>query len=240
MLKPWLKFFRVVNLPTVPGDVLAGAAAVLSANGGMTVFWAPAAACVAGVLLYLFGLADNDIVGARTDAGRPIPDGEISMRAAQIARGLCLFGALVVGSQANLPPAWWVSAFLLTAAVVVYNRTKWPLMMGLCRGLNVLCGGLCLATRFRHMEGVPDNGRLELVCLFAVWTVYIAIVTKYSEGEEADEAKRRRVGFLIGAIVYLQLIALIVFPVKPFLIAGAVLLIALRLMKRLLPEVSAS
>ena len=55
-----------------------------------------------------------------------------------------------------------------------------------------------------------------------------------------DAAKKRRVGFLIGAIVYLQLIALIVFPVKPFLVAGAVLLIVLRLMKRFLPEVSAS
>ena len=81
---------------------------------------------------------------------------------------------------------------------------------------------------------------LALAAVVLVWTGYIAAVTKYSEGEEADEAKRRRVGFLIGAIVYLQLIALIVFPVKPFLIAGAVLLIALRLMKRLLPEVSAS
>lgn len=27
MLKSWLKLFRVVNLPTVPGDVLVGVAA---------------------------------------------------------------------------------------------------------------------------------------------------------------------------------------------------------------------
>ena len=240
MLKTWLKFFRVVNLPTVPGDVLVGAAAVMSANGGMPGLGAPVAACVAAVFLYMFGLADNDIVGAKTDVGRPIPDGRISLPVARIACGLCLFGALIVGSLANLPPAWWVASFLLATAIVVYNRTKQPLVMGLCRGLNVLCGGLCFATQYRHMQGVPSEGRVELVCLLAVWTVYIAAITKYSEGEEMDAEKKRRVGFLIGAIVYLQLIALLVFPVKPFLVAGAVLLIVLRLMKRCLPGVSAS
>ena len=29
-MKAWLRLFRVVNLPTVPGDVLVGAAAVLT------------------------------------------------------------------------------------------------------------------------------------------------------------------------------------------------------------------
>ena len=229
-MKAWLKFFRVVNLPTVPGDVLVGAAAVMTASGWASGLRAPTAACVASIFLYMFGLADNDIVGAKTDVGRPIADGQISPGAARWARGLCLFAALIAGSLANLPPAWWVVAFLLSVAIVVYNRTKWCLMMGLCRGLNVLCGGFCLAMCCH----------LELACLFVLWTLYIAAVTKYSEGEEADEAKKRRVGFLIGAIAYLQLIALLVFPVKTFLVTGAVLLIVLRLTKRFLPEVSAS
>lgn len=239
-MKAWLRFFRAVNLPTVPGDALAGAAAVMSANGWTAGSLAPAAVCVAGVFLYMFGLADNDIIGAGKDSGRPIPQGEISLVAARIARGLCLLGALIVGALANLPPAWWVVAVLLAVSSVVYNRTKWCLAMGLCRGLNVLCGGLCFATRFRHMQGIPSEGRLELGCLFVLWTAYITVVTKYSEGEESDALKKRRVGFLIGAIVYLQLAALLVFPVKPFLVAGAVLLVLLRLMRRFLPEVSAS
>ena len=239
MLKAWLRFFRVVNLPTVPGDVLVGAAALL-ANGlqksaGSV---AIAAACVASLSLYMFGLADNDIVGAKTDAGRPIPDGQISMGAARIARGLCLFGALIVGAAANLPPAWWIAAFALAVAVVIYNRTKWCLLMGLCRGLNVWCGGVAVA--LCNFRGIPGEGRFMLFCATAVWTLYIAAVTRYSEGEETDAAKKRRVGFLIGAIVYLQLIALLVFPVRSFLVAGAVLLIVLRLMKRFLSEVSAS
>ena len=241
MLKAWLRFFRVVNLPTVPGDVLVGAA-VVSFRSGQESASPLVAACVASVFLYMFGLADNDIVGVKTDAGRPIPDGQISMRVARIARGFCLFGALIVGALANLPPAWWIAAFVLALAIVVYNRTKWCILMGLCRGLNVLCGG---AAAFQSCASLASGQETASPLLWlgvcaAVWTVYIAAVTKYSEGEEMDAAKKRRVGFLIGAIVYLQLIALLVFPVKSFLVVGAVLLIVLRLMKRFLPEVSAS
>ena len=232
-MRAWLRFFRAVNLPTVPGDVLVGAAAVMSADGGSRGLEALVAACAAGVFLYMFGLADNDIVGAKTDRGRPISDGSISLGAARIARGLCLFAALTVGALANLPPAWWMAAFALSVTSVVYNRTKWCLAMGLCRGLNVLCGGVAVLE-------IGLETAFSLWACVAVWTSYVAAVTKYSEGEEMDDEKKRRVGFLIGAIVYLQLIALLVFPVRPLLIAGAVLLILLRLTKRFLPEVSAS
>lgn len=239
MIKPWLRFFRVVNLPTVPGDVLVGAAALLS-NGlqkpaGLV---AIVAACVASAFLYLFGLADNDIVGAKADKGRPIPDGQISTRAARIARGFCLFGALIVGTLANLSPAWWIAAFALVLAIVVYNRTKWCLLMGLCRGLNVWCGGVAMT--LCNFRGIPGEGRFALFCAAVIWALYIAVVTKYSAGEETDPVKKRRVGFLIGALVYLQLIALLIFRVDSLLLTGAALLAVLRLMKRLLPGVSAS
>ena len=254
-MNAWLKFFRVVNLPTVPGDVLVGASAAVAASflsGGANA--APlatgvsplAAASLASVFIYLFGLADNDIVGATADdARRPIPAGALSLGAARIARGLCLFAALVVGSLANLPPGWWVTAFALTVACVVYNRTKRCLAMGLCRGLNVVCGGMAMGVSLAgELMTAPVCG---LVGCALVWTAYVAGVTRYSEGEEADPARRRFVGFLIGAIVYLQLAALllayVVAPVvvtRSLLLTGAGLLVVLRLMKRLLPEVSAS
>ena len=90
---------------------------------------------------------------------------------------------------------------------------------------------------------------LEHVAIFAaVWTIYIWAVTWYSSGEENDPDKKRRVGALVGGIVYLQLTALLVlslaFPqvaaMRPLLIAGAVMLILLRLFKTVLPKVSAS
>ena len=251
MIRPWLRFFRVVNLPTVPGDVLAGAAAVVAA-GRMCLSGEDVAhvvlASVASCALYLFGLADNDIVGASTDKGRPLPDGEISPGAARIARGTCLalgFGSIAVGG-AYLASAM-ATALALVAAIMAYNRTKRALLMGLCRGLNVLLGASAIVPplflpralfRAPHVVAVP-------LAVAAVWTVYIAAVTKYSEGEERDPERKRYVGALIGGIVYLQLVALIAFAlVRPanrrFLVAGAVLLVALRVVKTLFPKVSAS
>ena len=263
MLRPWLKLFRVVNLPTVPGDVLVGAAATMCCGGcagaSAQAVERMALAAVSSVFLYLFGLVDNDMVGADTDRGRPIPDREISMPAARIARMLCL----VLGVAASASAAFFSSegrdyavmfaacqifvALALVVAIVSYNRTKRPLLMGLCRGINVVLGATAifpLLMLVRILLRAP-----LLACTVAVvavaWTVYVAAVTKYSEGEEADPARRRRVGILVGGIVYLQLVALIVFTLvnpalKPLLVAGAVLLVLLRVMRRALPKVSAS
>ena len=249
----WLKLFRVVNLPTVPGDVLVGAA-LWPCFAGLGLSVSRTAVLVgASVFLYLFGLVDNDIVGAKTDKGRPIPDGEISLGAARLARFLCLAVLIGVALGFGLPGLWWPMAFSLLVAVVLYNRTelynrtKWSPLMGICRGLNLLCGfaAPCLPP-IGHSLGMSA---LEHVAIFAaVWTIYIWAVTWYSSGEENDPDKKRRVGALVGGIVYLQLTALLVltlmFPqvaaMRPLLIAGAVMLILLRLFKTVLPKVSAS
>ena len=247
-MKAWLRFFRVVNLPTVPGDVLVGAAVVIAsvpsgvisrlpsgewvrpADDLTTVAWA----ALASVFAYLFGLALNDVLGAKTDKGRPIPEGLISLRSAKIAGCVCLFVVPVIGFVAKLPHYWWSWCGLLVGMIVLYNRTKWWWVMGLCRACNVLCGAAVLWPRW----GTYDNFRSFAVAAF--WWLYVSLVTLYSEGEETDPEKKRRVGFLIGAIVYLQLIALLIFRVDPLLLTGAALLVVLRLMKRFLSGVSAS
>jgi len=264
-MSAWLRFFRVVNLPTVPGDVLVGAGAFVFGvvNARRTVAYDAACglrlalfAAVASVFLYMFGLADNDIVGAKKDGSeRPIPAGEISLGAARLARGLCLFAAMAVGAVADLPPLWWMVAFALTLAIVLYNRTKWSVAMGLCRALNVACGVAALVVSESWRNDIPVGTMEDLLvsALFwlpvvILWWLYITIVTAYSTGEETDPAKRRRVGFLIGAIVYLQLGALLFFycksvpcaALRTMLLIGAGLLIVLRLTKRALPKVSAS
>ena len=268
MLRPWLKLFRVVNLPTVPGDVLVGAALAMWCCGGSASASAQdmariALAAVSSCLLYMFGLVDNDIVGAATDNGRPIPDGQISMRAARIARML----GLLLGVAASASAACFVvdgaafgveyavmfaicqiaAALALVAAIVAYNRTKRPLLMGLCRGLNVLLGVSSVLPSLlwlRLFLRAPLQS-CAVAVVAAVWTVYIAAVTKYSEGEESDPERRRSVGRLIGGIVYLQLVVLIVLAianpyVNPLLLAGAVLLVVLRVFRRAFPKVSAS
>ena len=215
-------------------------------------------AAVASCCFYLFGLADNDIVGAATDKGRPIPDGEISPQAAKTARAVCLvLGLLSVVAVGALPLSYGlavltaicglVAGIALVAAIVAYNRTKRPLLMGVCRGLNVVLGVTMVAPLLFWVRGIvraPLQAGV-VAAVIAVWTAYIAAVTKYSEGEESDPERKRRVGALIGGIVYLQLAALIVFALayqdnKAFLVAGAVLLVVLRVVKTFLPKVSAS
>ncbi len=243
MLTAWLRFFRVVNLPTVPGDVLVGAALAVHGAG-----WSSlpdravariAAAAAVSVFVYLFGLADNDICGAATDRDRPIPEGLVSLRAARVARALCWLAVLAAGAVAALPPSWWALTLALLLACVAYNRTKSAVLMGLCRGLNVLCGAAALMTAWDGLLAA------RTLAVGALWTLYIAGVTRFSEGEEDDPERRRRVGWLIGALVYLQLSALIVLTlmtpaVSPLMVGGAALLILLRLTKWLLPSVRAS
>ncbi len=243
---PWLRLFRVVNLPTVPGDVLVGAA--LAAGFSLKIaegfFSNVAYAALASVFIYMYGLVDNDIVGARSDADRPIPNGEISLGAARFARGLCLIAVLATGIFAKLPHPWWSFAVILLVLVVLYNRTKWSFLMGLCRGTNVLCGALagCVpVTSLSHK--FISNSVMLLVSM--LWIVYITFVTKFSEGEEDNPGKKKLVGFLIGCIVYLQLMMLIILSISdarvtPLMIAGGILLVLLRVFKRVFPTVSAS
>jgi len=262
----WMRFFRIVNLPTVPGDLLVGAAlALVACKGGAAVYSGAAlfAAIVGSCALYLYGLADNDIVGAATDTDRPIPRGEISLGAARLARAFCWGGLLLAGVLGKLPLAWWIAAGALLLAILAYNRTKSALLMGICRGINVFAGAAAIGfftprpPTELELAGwdcactaqIWSFGRLAPVAGAALlWTLFIAAVTRYSAGEETDPAKKRRVGLLIGGLVYLQLTVLLgvtlLYPsvtvLQTFLIAGALLLLVLRLLKRVLPRVEAS
>ena len=179
-IRPWLQFFRLPNLPTAPGDALVGAAFFLSFGGEG--FAQTVAAGAAALGFYMFGLADNDIVGVNADAQeRPLARGDISMRAAQVARAACLACACAVGACARLPLAWWGAGLVLVGAVLAYNRTKSKWLMGLCRGLSVACGAIAVWSPACDWLALG-----KLACLVVGWTLYIAAVTKLSEGEERD------------------------------------------------------
>lgn len=252
MTKALLKFFRIVNLPTVPGDVLAGAAAALACAAGAEdsrVAAAPVAlagACLAACAIYLFGMADNDVVGAKTDGPeRPIPAGELSLFAGRAARNVCLAAAAFFAASAGLPAFWWLSAAALCASVVAYNRLKRPVLMGLCRGLNVVCGGA--AACVQRTGSVPAAAWWGVGAAAFVWTAYAAWITHCARDEDADPAARRRVGLLIGVVVYGQLLVLLAaylweptLALRNLLLSGAAMLLVLRLLKRSLPEVSPS
>lgn len=246
----WLRLFRVVNLPTVPGDVLVGAAAVACSlrsleTGLASVWWAASAS----VFLYMFGLVQNDIMGAKTDKDRPIPNGEISMDSAWAAAAVCLAAAFGCAYMGGLLGGDWMGrcswpwgAIVLVGAITVYNRWKSWWVMGFCRAMNVMLGvAAVVGSGLKPAEGVG----LRPICVAVLWWLYISLVTLYSKGEENDPEKKRRVGLFVGGIVYLQLAALLYLALQnecnmPLLVAGAVLLVVLRLFKSVFPKVSAS
>lgn len=223
-IAPWLLFFRLPNLPTAPGDALAGAAFLAAAFPEMFHDCAPRAlaAAAAALGLYLFGLADNDVAGAPDDARRaphrPIPSGAISMRAARIARAVCLALAVAVGAGASLPALWWAAALLLVGAICLYNRMKCVMLMGVCRGLSLVAGGAALyvpglAQCPESMHPGDLGGMFVAVCaalLLAAggWTLYIAAVTKLSEGEDAESEGLGNRRYLIGLAAFAPLAAL--------------------------------
>ncbi len=240
-----LKLLRVVNLPTVPGDVLVGLALVAWACPAAAVpFPTVVGVALASMSVYLFALADNDIVGASTDGeSRPIPAGEVSLRTARIVRVVLVAASLAFAAWTPLPLAGWLVLAALLALSILYNRRRNALVMGLCRALNVLLGASVLVPS--ATLSVKLAAPLALAAL--VWTAFIAVVTRYSRDEDAHPERRARVSQLIGALVYLQLSALLaVYLLAPtafsraLLLTGAILLICQRLLKSILPKVSGS
>ena len=318
---PWLRFFRVTNLPTVPGDALVGAAFMMPA-GDATLPQA-LAACVGVLFMYMYGLVDNDLADAARDAetspDRPIPSGEISQGAAMVAMFLCLLAACLLPNlivwlalpKGRMPLSWNVTMVLLLCCIYAYNRMKRAWLMGACRGLSVICGGMAVWVPDLH----PYTQRLLPYCWYLLaslvvvavgWMAYIASVTKLSEGEERPSEglgnrryvlglstflpllgfvpiacapdvaftsflpfilpvtgcccafaawciavaplwlphgpleRRRAVGRTIGALIYLQVGFMLVWPRISFVVAAAGLWLASRLVRRLLPHISGS
>lgn len=158
-------------------------------------------------MIYMYGLADNDIVGAVTDAEvapkRPIPSKTISLRSAKIARSTCLFGSLLVAALFNLPPAWWLMATLLTGTICLYNRIKNKWLMGLCRALSVVCGAAAVLPI--KLSVSPALGAVAAMAIG--WMLYIAAVTKISEDEDCESQGLGVSRYFLGLSALVPLVA---------------------------------
>lgn len=230
----WLTFFRLPNLPTVPGDAFAGAAIALAVTPG----YVPAslgvpelvnllAAGAAALLIYMFGLADNDIVGAEEDRTqapkRPIPTGAITVSQACVARAVCLAAAVVVAVSCRLPIHWWGAAAFLLGSILLYNRQKnrWPLFglvaMGLCRGFSLLAGAAAMR------PFAPDHRILASPAVWLAvlgWTAYISAVTWLASDEHVADQPLSAMRFLPGLTVFIPLTAMAMYPSDSRLLMG--------------------
>ncbi|MGC4874775.1 SCO3242 family prenyltransferase [Micromonospora sp. DT43] len=127
---------------SVPGDVVAGAAAA----GALS----PRTPALAGasVLLYWAGMAANDWADRRLDAverpERPIPSGRVTPAAALgLAAGLTAAGvglAAAVGGRRAAALAVPLAASIWGYDLLAKNTAAGPAVMAACRGLDVLLG----------------------------------------------------------------------------------------------------
>jgi 4-hydroxybenzoate polyprenyltransferase len=142
MLRDLAELVRAPAALSVPGDVVAGAAAA-GALGPRSVGLAGSS-----VLLYWAGMAANDWADRGLDAverpERPIPSGRVAPVAALgLAAGLTAAGLAVaagVGGRRALAVAAPLAAAVWAYDLRAKNSPAGPGMMAACRGLDVLLG----------------------------------------------------------------------------------------------------
>ncbi|MER7696033.1 SCO3242 family prenyltransferase [Streptomyces sp. NPDC096095] len=160
-LRAWAELLRVSALFSVPGDALAGAAAVGRRPGRGT-----ALAMGASLCLYEAGMALNDWADRDEDAvdrpHRPIPSGRVSPAAALGAAGALTAAGLALAARAGRPALTVATG--LAATVWAYDlRLKHtqagPAAMAAARSLDLLLGAAATATGVRTPggSGSPDN-----------------------------------------------------------------------------------
>ena len=173
---------RPANIITAISDILAGSAIA----GYFIELYTPSISKLILLLLstsclYAGGIVFNDIFDINIDRSerpeRPLPNGEISLKNAQIF-GITLFilGILfsfLVQFQSG------IIAFLTSLMALIYDRcTKdylvvGSLNMGLCRGLNLMLG----------MSILPRVVYSNLIWICIIPIIFIAAITLTSKGE---------------------------------------------------------
>jgi len=195
---------RPANLPTAAADILAGIAICLSLEGFpiMEYFLENVVQVVclilASVFLYAGGVVFNDVFDAKLDAierpERAIPSGLISINEAVIWGVLLLilgiFFAFNVTFMSGLLAIVLVGAILLYDAIAKNHSFFGPLVMGICRGLNLILG----------MSIV--NG-LDLWWIAVVPVIYIFAITLISRGEVHGNNKNH---IVLAGILYVTVV----------------------------------
>jgi 4-hydroxybenzoate polyprenyltransferase len=226
----WLELVRPPNLFTVPGDILAGAAlAGIAAQRMLPLL----SAVLISLPLYTAGLVLNHYMDRHIDAGerprRPIPSGRVNAASA-CAVSLTLIGTAVVLSLLTGVTPLWATAVVLSGLILLYDgpARRIPLlgfiMMGLCRGCNILLGAAAVSGL--DSPAVLTGAGME--------TLYILCVTWLAHGE-VDKPPARRQWWLplaivagIGPVIFLSLHVAPFIAIVPLIILLAWLYATLR------------
>ncbi|MFJ6887241.1 SCO3242 family prenyltransferase [Streptomyces californicus] len=164
-LRAWAELLRVSALFSVPGDALAGAAAVGRRPGRGTVLAAGASLC-----LYEAGMALNDWADRDEDAvdrpHRPIPSGRVSPAAALGAAGALTAAGLALAARAGRPAltvATGLAAMVWAYDLRLKHTKAGPAAMAAARSLDLLLGATATATAASAGHTTGDGGRPDNV-----------------------------------------------------------------------------
>ena len=192
-LSAWLQLVRPPNLPTVPGDPLAGFLLAQATSNAPLVLgmamWIPLAVAL---LLYTAGLIWNDAADVAEDRrdrpGRPIADGRVSRRSAALTASS--LAACALGLAATHGVITLATAAVLTILILSYDLglkripVVGELTMGLCRGTSLLLGAAAAPGAAATLTNTP------VVLGACVVTVYVAGLTAVAR----HETKRASIG----------------------------------------------
>lgn len=197
-LRAWCELIRLPNTFTALADILAGYWLVTM---GLQGSWRLGALLAASACLYSAGMVMNDLHDIETDRrerpDRPLPSGRIMRRHAVIAAvTLMLIGlgsAAVAGnpgdslrSMIGLGDLSALIALGLMVAILAYDLALkttpvGPLLMGLCRALNITL----------PMTIVPTVSTNPQALAPVVLCVYIFAVTTFGRHEASRSSRRR-------------------------------------------------
>ncbi|MGJ6968500.1 SCO3242 family prenyltransferase [Streptosporangium sp. G11] len=218
-LRDLMELVRAPAALSVPGDVVAGAAAG-QVIGGRTLGLACSSVC-----LYWAGMAANDWADRHLDAverpERPIPSGRVSPDAALgVAVGLTVAGlaaAGLSGGRRALAVAVPLAAAVWSYDLVAKNTAAGPLAMALCRGLDVLLGATpgrsvadalpsaltvaahtYLLTALSRAEVSGSDRSLPVATLAG--TVALAVATALGRGDASSRPQTARAAQVVWAV----------------------------------------
>ncbi|WP_298711817.1 UbiA-like protein EboC [Chitinophaga sp.] len=204
----YLRLMRPANILTAITDIIAGAAIVgFFAHGLDDLQSILQLICliIATIGLYGGGVVFNDVFDAKLDKlerpERPIPSGIISITEASVLGGYLLVVGILAAFTVSGFSGW--IAVLTAASALIYD--KWakhhsvlgPLVMGLCRGLNLSLG---MSVYLVSLQGD------YLWWIAVVPVAYIAAVTMISRDEVHGGTKTP---LIRAAITYALVIAVI-------------------------------
>lgn len=218
-LRAYLELVRVPNTFTAMTDAVAGYWLVMAELR----FDARLACLVsASALLYAGGIVSNDLADVEVDrrerVERPLPSGRVSKRAAVVLTVVLLLSGValafgvgflgdsgVAGAEFTVRFRPGLVSLGIVAAVLAYNFVLkgtlfGPLVMGLCRGLNLL---MALSV------GWWLSGDLMLVAILAM-THYVASLTYFGAHEAGRSGRLRLVTGGIGVTTAILLLGLLV------------------------------